>query len=142
MILGVYTGQILGLYCAIAGLKIYPMSCVFVFFSGIIINGLNSKSPIQAIDCPWRLSKRLPLKPSRWILGMGMSPWIFTMVYLLSGKNATFFVLHNFSLLIVIGFFYPVAYEIYLLSSFVRWEEVSRFFYKNILRDSHIQFHG
>ena len=105
-------GQYAGFYLSAQFLLNYPTIFSALFFGLIALNALRSKTPIHAIDCPWRDSKRLALKPTRWLMSMGLSPWIFCMVYSLSGKAAVFFVLHNFSLLVVLGLIYPLIYEI------------------------------
>jgi len=104
-------GQCAGLYLSVYQLADHITLFTTLFFGCIAFNIMRSASPIHAIDCPWRRSKRLALKPTRWLMSMGLSPCIFCILYGLSGKPAIFFLLHNFSLLTAIGLLYPLIYE-------------------------------
>ncbi len=112
IVAGVAFGQFLGFHGTLYLLQKEPTLCLIVFFALLGLNGLRAQTPIHMIDCPWRTSQRLPLRPIRWLIAMGMSPWIFAMLYTLSGKPSIFFMLHNFSLLIVLGLIYPFIWEI------------------------------
>jgi hypothetical protein len=83
-----------------------------IFFCTLLVNSIVSKSAVHSIDCPWRATKRNILKPKRWLMGMAMGPWTFAMIYSLYGKHPIFFLIHNFSLLVVFGLIYPLLCEI------------------------------